>query len=37
MLHLKEHLIIYSFSGVTVESLNIPFCGTTMLNSLNMF
>lgn len=36
MLHLKEHLIIYLFSGVTLESLNILFCGTTLLNSLNM-
>lgn len=35
MLH--EHLIIYSSSDVTLESLNIPFCGSTLLNTLNMF
>lgn len=36
MLHLKERLIIFSFSGVTVENLNIPFSKATIHNSLNM-
>lgn len=31
-----NQLIIYSFSGVIVESLNILFYGATMLSSLNM-